>query len=90
MTRFCIPIIFNFHLSEPGQYLVALHEQLLQTLEKVNIIPEEIHVKKKELCTYLEPLAEHLGIKMRLVKRLHAVENVRRGMTKFLGRKKGA
>ena len=80
--------ILNTHMSEPDQYPVTLHEKLLETIEKARIIPQEIHVHKKDLSVYLAPLVERLGIRVRLVKKLPAVEEAHKGMLEFFGKQK--
>jgi len=81
--------IFNGHLTEPGRYLVELHEQLLQTIEKVKLLPEEILVQREELHAYLKPFCERFGIRVSLVEELPAVRDARSGMREFLVAGKG-
>lgn len=81
--------IFNGHLTEPGRYLVALHEQLLETIEKATVLPEEILVQKEELHAYLQPLCERFGIGVSLVDELPAIRDARGGMREFLASGKG-
>ncbi|MBI3316769.1 MAG: hypothetical protein HYZ85_02025 [Candidatus Omnitrophica bacterium] len=81
--------IFNGHFTEPGRYLVELHEQLLQAIEKAEILPEEILVKKEELQAYLKPLCERFGIGVSLVDDLPAIRDARGGMREFLAGGKG-
>lgn len=80
--------IFNGHLTEPGRYLVELHEQLLQTFEKAKCLPEEILVQRQELQICLEPFCEQFGIGVTLVEGLPAIRDARRGMREFLGKGK--
>lgn len=76
--------IFNAHLTEPGRYLVELHEQLLQAIEKAEVLPEEILVRKEELHAYLTPFCERFGINVSLVDELPAIQDARKGMREFL------
>ena len=75
--------ILNAHMTEPGRYPVELHEEFLKTIEKNNVIPEEIRVRKEELWACLGPLAERLGIRVRLDPKLPAITEARKGMSQF-------
>jgi len=79
--------ILDVHLSEPGRYPAELHDEFLKAIEKNKIIPQEIRVRKEELHVYLGPLAERLGIRVRLDRKLPAVMAARKGMSEFFKKK---
>lgn len=80
--------ILNAHITTPNKYRVEIYEQFLKTIEKMKIIPEEIWVRKEEMFFFLKPFIAPLGIKMRLVKKLKAVNDVRKHMSEFFSRRK--
>ena len=79
--------VLDVHLTEPGRYPAELHEEFLKAIEKNKVIPQEIRVRKEELRVYLGPLAERLGIRVRLAGALPSVNEARKGMSEFF--KKG-
>lgn len=78
--------IINAHMSPLGKYKIEFYEQFLKAVESIKVIPAEIQVKKGELHVVLGKLCAELGIKIRTVKNLRAVDDVRRHMEKDLGR----
>ncbi len=74
--------ILNAGVSAADKYRLELDELFLQTIAKAEIIPEEILVSKKEAAFLLGPTAEYLGIKISLVKKLKAADDVRKEMFK--------
>ncbi|MCM8774381.1 MAG: hypothetical protein NC820_06585 [Candidatus Omnitrophica bacterium] len=80
--------ILNTYISSPEKYRIEFHEQLLKTFENTKIIPEEIWVRKEELRVYLEPIAEKLGFKVQIVKKLKAIDEARKGMIEYFGRRR--
>jgi hypothetical protein len=79
--------IFFVHVTTPKMYRVEFIEKCLLAFESAKILPKEIEVRKKELLSYLQPLSQQLGIDIKLVKRLKAVDEARKGMREFFGRK---
>lgn len=75
-------ILFT-HMTTPAKYRIEFIEYCLRAFESAKVLPEEIQLKKQELLAYLEPLAQRLGIKLKLVKKLKAVDNARKSMKKF-------
>jgi hypothetical protein len=70
------------------KYRIELFDQFFKAVEAVKVIPEEIRVRKEELCCFLERLAGEFGIKVRIVKNLRAVDDVRRHMEKSFGKQR--
>lgn len=75
-------ILFT-HMSTQAKYRIEFIEYCLRAFESAKVLPEEIQLRKQELLTYLEPLAQRLGIKLRLVKKLKAVDDASKSMKKF-------
>ncbi|MFA5261255.1 MAG: hypothetical protein WC450_08520 [Candidatus Omnitrophota bacterium] len=80
--------IINAHMTTSDKYKVEFCEQFLKAIEAVKVIPAEIQVRKEELCIFFERLAAEFGIKVRTVKNLRAVDDVRRHMEKSFGRQR--
>jgi hypothetical protein len=78
--------IFSTHITTPDKYRIEFIEYCLRAFESAKIIPAEIQVRKEELLAYLQPLAQKLGLGVRLVKRLRAIDDARKSMKEFLGR----
>ncbi len=79
--------ILSTHMTAPDRYGVEFTEQCLQVFETSKIVPGEIQVRKEELLAYLKPLAQRLGVGAKLVKKLTAVDDARKGMREFFGKK---
>lgn len=80
--------IFNVHITTPDKYLLELHEQFLLSLQKAEVLPQEIRIRKEELFVFLEPLADRLGIKMKVTNDLPALDDARKAMFEHFGRRK--
>jgi len=50
----------------------------------VHTLPQEIWVRKGEAVKILEPLAKRLGIRLKQVRRLRAIEDARESLTEFI------
>lgn len=74
--------ILNSHVANLDRYRMEFDEKLLETIERVKVIPDEILVNKEELEFLLGQAAEWLGIKVRLVNKIPAAADVRKEMFK--------
>jgi hypothetical protein len=74
--------ILSTHLTTPQKYRVEFIEFCLQAFEAAKFLPQEIQVRKEELFAYLEPLAKQLEVRIRLVKKLNAIDDARQSMEK--------
>lgn len=72
--------ILNTHITAQDNYINELPEQFLIAIERNKIIPAEIWVKKSELHSYIEPLAQCFGIKLRIKKKLKSIDEARKSM----------
>jgi hypothetical protein len=57
---------------------------MLNFLQSNKIIPAELLVKKQEAYQLLEPIASRLGIRIKIVNELEAVEEAKLHMLDFL------
>lgn len=76
-------LIVKVHLTEPEEYASEFVDQFLNLLEKGTFAPEEILVKREELFTLLEPITSYLGINMKKVNHLPALEKAQTDMYEF-------
>jgi len=84
---FCVEhysgFILNSYLASPIECMLEFAEQFLKFVENFKSLPQEILVKKEETLKLLEPVTSRLGIRLRRVKRLIALEEARTSMSKF-------
>ena len=66
-----------------SDYASDFHEQFMDFIEKVKILPNEILFQHDEVLKLVEPIASRLGINLTRVKRLPALEKARVGLFSF-------
>jgi len=76
--------VFDFDITSPSQGADRLYQGFLSSAEKVRTLPQEIWVQKREAVKILEPLAKRLGIRLKQVRRLRAIEDARESLTGFI------
>jgi hypothetical protein len=76
-------LILNCHLAKLTEGVSNIPEQFLKLAENIKSLPQEILVKKEETFELLEPITCKLGIKLRSVKRLIAIEEAQNSMFEF-------
>jgi hypothetical protein len=76
-------LILHFHLAGSTKGLSKIPEQFMKLAEKIKSLPQEILVKKEETFKLLVPITRRLGIKLRDVERLMALEEAQTSMFKF-------
>jgi hypothetical protein len=76
--------VFHFDITDPSQGADRLYQGFLSSAEKVRTLPQEIWVQKREAVKILEPLAKRLGIRLKQVRRLRAIEDARESLTEFI------
>lgn len=79
-------LIVKVHLTKPEEYASEFVDQFLNLLEKGTFAPEEILVKREELFTLLEPITSYLGIDVKKVNRLPALEEAQADTLRFFNR----
>ncbi len=75
--------ILNHHLAKPTNFVSEFPEQFLKLVENIESLPQEILVKREETFKLLEPLTSKLGIKLRRIKRLMALEKAQNTFLSF-------
>jgi hypothetical protein len=75
--------ILDSHLGKPAECLFNFAEQFLKLIESTKFLPREVLVKKEEAFKLLKPVTSRLGIRLRNVKRLPALEQARASMFDF-------
>jgi hypothetical protein len=58
---------------------------LLNAIDTAQCLPREIHVKQQQFKAFLEPLARELGITVRTVKRLSALQEAKEQLLTIMG-----
>lgn len=76
--------IFNFQLERRAVSMSNFPAKFIGFLEKTKLMPERILVKRDEVRRILEPLAAKLGIELRSVESLPALEYAQRSMRGFI------
>ncbi len=80
--------VLSTHLTTPDRYRVEFIEQCLRAFESSKVLPGEIQIRKEELLAYIGPLAQRLGIGVKIVNKLKAVDEARKGMREFFGKER--
>ena len=81
-SRFLLDILIAQGSKLSAQFI----EQSMKLFERVKNLPTEILMRKKEIFQLLKPIASRLGINLRLVKRLVAMEEAKTSMGEFFGK----
>ena len=63
----------------------VLPDAILKAIETIKFLPEEIRLDKEEFKTVLAPLAQQLGISLRVVKSSPAVREAKQGLLAMMG-----
>lgn len=79
-------LILGYHLTEPENFMSELRDGFLRTVENLEIMPEEVLVKREESFKMLEPITSNLRIKLRKVKRLPTLEEAQESFLDLFGR----
>lgn len=77
--------ILGFDLTKPEDYLPVFQNKFLSFIEEGKQLPKHINVAEAELFDMLLPTATYLGIRLRLVEDLETIDDVREGLTGFMG-----
>jgi hypothetical protein len=74
-------------LAEPSTWQTEFPKTFLDSVEKHKLLPHELSFRKEELRELFEPLANQLGIEVKLTKQLPAVDHAKRELLKFMDRR---
>ena len=75
-------LILDADVAQPSKHASQFLAQFLDNIAGVKSLPKEILVRREEVFQLFEPVSSRLGINLRLVKRLAAVEKAQAGMEK--------
>ena len=70
-------LVLNSYLGKPAKCISEFAEQFLRFMERVKLLPQRVLVKREEAFKLLKPVTSRLGIRLRNVKRLPALEKVK-------------
>jgi hypothetical protein len=76
--------IFGTVLAEPSTWETEFPKAFLDSVEDHKILPRTLWVRKEKLRELFEPVASRLGIEVQSSKKLPAVDQAKRSMSKFL------
>lgn len=79
-------MILTPHLTQASRLAAELQVALIQAIERAGAIPKELAVRGAEDQRLLAPIAQELGVKLRVAKRLPMLEEAQRSMMSFMGR----
>lgn len=74
-------------LAEPSTWQTEFPKTFLDSVEEHKLLPHQLSFRKEELRKLFEPLANHLGIEVKLTKKLPAVDHAKRELLKFMDRR---
>lgn len=74
------------HLVPPGQHRAEFQSYLLTLIEQTQVAPEEVQVLYPDPAALLEPVTDALGIRLRQVRKLPALEEARESLMSYLER----
>jgi hypothetical protein len=77
-------MIINFQLEKREELILKFSNKFLSFLESIKIIPKELLIKRYEVCVAIEPIAKKLGIDLRMVEDIPALEYAQRTMKHFI------
>ena len=80
-TGFVLPPM----LGGPENWRAEFQNHLLTTIEQVHAAPRQIAVRSRELHDLLVPVAEPLGIKLRVASQIPALDEARSSMLAMMG-----
>ena len=76
-------LVLKHHLSKREEFKAEFQNEILNLFEEVKSLPSEIRVRQKESFKLLEPITSTLGIKLKLVKKLLALEDAKEHMKNY-------
>lgn len=76
--------VFGPILVEPSERESEFPEKILEWIERHRFLPSELRVRRAELSRIIEPVVTPLGIRMRITKRLDAVDHAKASLFDFL------
>lgn len=82
-SGFAFPPELGDPTRAPGDVLASA---VLKAIETIKFLPAELRVKNNDARIFLEPLAGQLGISLRVVKSLPAVQTLKSHLLAYMGR----
>ena len=78
--------ILNFCLAQRSESSEKFSQNFVEMLEKLKLLPRTIMVRNEETYNFFKPMADKLGISLKKVKNLNAVENAKESFIRHLGK----
>jgi hypothetical protein len=80
--------ILGTALAEPSTWQTEFPKTFLDSVEEHKLLPQQLSLRKEELRELFEPLANYLGIEVKLTKKLPAVDHAKRELLKFMDKQR--
>jgi hypothetical protein len=80
-----VGVPLGMELLPPDEVVSRFAPSFLQVLERQEMLPVEVHVRRREAQTLLAPVAAPLGIRLKVVTRLHALDELRSSLAEYMG-----
>ncbi len=77
--------VVNFCLAPHGEFEVMFLENLLELLEKTKVLPKSVMVNKAVAFDFFKPITAGLGISLKTVKSLKAVDDAKNALLSSMG-----
>lgn len=78
--------ILNFCLAQRSEAAEKFSQNFVDMLEKLRLLPRTIMVRNDKTYNFFRPMTERLGIALKKVKNLPAVENAKESFIRHLGK----
>ena len=76
--------ILDHHLAKPEQCFREFQQQFYKIIMNMEILPQEIRVKKEDTFRLIKPIASELKINLRKVKNLKMLDSAKSSMYRFI------
>jgi hypothetical protein len=77
--------ILGFVAAKFSEFPQAFLDNFLGTLERVKALPEEIVVRKDAVYNLFEPALRRLGVKVKMVRSLRAIDDAKESLFRSMG-----
>jgi hypothetical protein len=78
--------ILSIVAAQPSDWEIEFPKAFLDSIETHRLFPDKLCFRKEELHDLFGPLANHLGLRVELTKKLSAVDHAKRELLKFMNK----
>lgn len=80
-----VGVPLGMELLPPDEVVPRFAASFLQVVEHQEMVPVEVHVRRREAQALLAPVAAPLGIRLKVVTRLRALDELRASLAAYMG-----